>query len=192
MPYTYEEARKRPRRRPYAVRKPRGYKVIKLGDLVEVDTLDVRPLLGVVFKHYTGRDLASRWDVVAVYTRVTATTATSFLGQLIDRMPFEVRAIQVGGGSEFAAEFEQECQRRGLRLFVLPPRSPKLNDHVERAQRAHTEEFYEIYDGDLQVGPLNRALLRWEQVYTHISHINSTGSVVIGTHASQYSSMQEH
>ena len=168
-------ARKRPRRRPYAVRKPRGYKVIKLGDLVEVDTLDVRPLLGVVFKHYTGRDLASRWDVVAVYTRVTATTATSFLGQLIDRMPFEVRAIQVGGGSEFAAEFEQECQRRGLRLFVLPPRSPKLNDHVERAQRAHTEEFYEIYDGDLQVGPLNRALLRWEQVYNTVRPHQSLG-----------------
>ena len=136
--------------------------------MVEVDTLDVRPLPGVVLKHYTGRDLASRWDVVAVYTRATATTATSFLGQLIDRMPFEVRAIQVDGGSEFAAEFEQECQRRGLRLFVLPPRSPKLNGHVERAQRTHTEEFYEIYDGDLQVGPLNRALLRWEQVYNTV------------------------
>ncbi len=50
------------------------------------------------------------------------------------------RALQVGGGSEFAAEFEFACQQRSLPLFVLPPRSPKLNGHVERAQRTHTEE----------------------------------------------------
>ena len=33
---------------------------------------------------------------------------------------------------------------------------------------------------------------RVRELWAHISHINSTGSVVIGTHASQYSSMQEH
>jgi putative transposase len=59
-------------------------------------------------------------------------------------MPFPIRALQVDGGSEFAAEFEQACQTRRLPLFVLPPRSPKLNGHVERAQRTHNEEFYEV------------------------------------------------
>ena len=168
-------ARKRSRSRPYAIRKPREYRVRVPGDLIEVDTLDVRPLPGVVLKHYTGRDLASRWDVVGVYSRATATTARSFLGQLMNRTPFEVRAIQVDGGSEFAAEFERECERLGVRLFVLPPRSPKLNGHVERAQRTHTEEFYEIYDGDLEVGPLNRALRRWEQVYNTVRPHQSLG-----------------
>ncbi|MCH8065913.1 MAG: transposase [Chloroflexi bacterium] len=33
-----------------------------------------------------------------------------------------------------------------MRLFVLPPRSPKLNGHMERAQRTHTEELYEVWD----------------------------------------------
>jgi putative transposase len=33
---------------------------------------------------------------------------------------------------------------RRLHLFVLPPRSPKLNGAVERANRTHTEEFYQI------------------------------------------------
>jgi hypothetical protein len=56
-------------------------------------------------------------------------------------MPFEVRAIQVDGGSEFKAEFEAACQAQGLRLFVLPPRSPKLNGRVERAQRTHKRSF---------------------------------------------------
>jgi hypothetical protein len=32
-------------------------------------------------------------------------------------------------GSEFAAEFELACQQKQLPLFVLPPKSPKLNAH---------------------------------------------------------------
>ena len=63
---------------------------------------------------------------------------------------------------------EAACQDLGIKLFVLPPRSPKLNGHVERAQRTHTEEFYQLYDGDLTVRPLNRALRQWEQVYNTI------------------------
>lgn len=63
------------------------------------------------------------------------------------------------------ADFESACQKHGVRLFVLPPRSPKLNGHGERAQRTHTEEFYELYDGDVEMIPLNRALLGWERVY---------------------------
>jgi putative transposase len=59
-------------------------------------------------------------------------------------MPFPIRAVQVDGEAEFHAAFEAECQRRGLRLFVLPPRSCKLNGAVDRAQRTNTEEFYEI------------------------------------------------
>ena len=168
-------ARKRQRPRPYAIRKPKGYTVREPGDLVEVDTLDVRPIPGVVLKHYTARDLVSRWDVLGVYTRATATTASAFLDQLLQRMPSTVRAIQVDGGSEFQALFEQACQRKGLSLFVLPPRSPKLNGHVERAQRTHTEEFYELYDGDLEVEPLNLALRAWEDIYDTVRPHQSLG-----------------
>jgi transposase InsO family protein len=157
--------RKRLLARPYAVRKPKDYQPRQPGDLVQIDTLDVRPLPGVVLKHFTARDVVSRWDVVAVYSRATAGAARQFLDQGLARMPFPVRAIQVDGGSEFQAAFEEACQERGLRLFVLPPRSPKLNGCVERAQRTHTEEFYELYDGDFHLVPLNRALRAWERVY---------------------------
>ncbi|MFQ5861409.1 MAG: integrase core domain-containing protein, partial [Dehalococcoidia bacterium] len=29
----------------------------------------------------------------------------------------------------------------------------------------HTEEFYEVYDGDLEITPLSQALLAWEHTY---------------------------
>jgi len=162
-------ARKRRRpRRPYAVRKPKDYLVTHPGDLVQLDTLDVRPLPQEVFKHFTARDMVCRWDVVEAHRRSTANTATAFLETLQARMPFPVKAIQVDGGSEFMAGFEQACQDRGIRLFVLPPRSPKLNGHVERAQRTHTEEFYDLYMGDLDLSSVNQALKEWECVYNTV------------------------
>jgi len=162
-------------KRPYAVRKPRGYAVAEPGDLVQLDTVEVHPLPGVVVKQYTARDVISRWDVLEAHSRATAGTAKAFLGRLIERMPFPVRAIQVDGGSEFQAEFERACAERGVRLFVLPPHSPKLNGHVERAQRTHKEEFYAYYDGALDLANLNKALRRWQRVYNTIRPHHSLG-----------------
>jgi putative transposase len=156
------------RPRPYAVRKPKQYAVSRPGDLVEVDTLDVRPLPGVVFKPFTARDVVSRWDVLQAHTRATARTAAQFLDTLQHRMPFPIRAVQVDGGSEFAAEFELACQQRGLHLFVLPPRSPKLNGAVERANRTHTEEFYQVTPCSLEMKKLNCELRQWERIYNTV------------------------
>lgn len=161
-------ARKRAQKRPYAVRKPKEYLAREAGDIVEVDTLDVRPLPGVNIKHFTARDIISRWDVIEASSRATASSAAHFIASIIERMPFPVRAIQVDGGSEFQSVFEEECQRLGIRLFVLPARSPKLNGHVERAHRTHTEEFYEITDTDFDIPSLNEALLKWERVYNTV------------------------
>ena len=160
--------RKRRWPRHYAVRKPKGYEVKRPGDLVQVDTLDIRPLPGMVLKHSTARDVVSRWDVVEAHTRATATTAAGFLERLLERMPFPIKAIQVDGGSEFQAAFEEACRERGIRLFVLPPRSPKLNGCVERAQRTHTEEFYQVNDFSLEVASLNQELRAWERTYNTI------------------------
>ena len=84
---------------------------------------------------------------------------------VLERMPFPVRAIQVDGGSEFKADFERACQERGIRLFVLPPRSPKLNGCVERAQRTHKEEFYQLVELPETIGELRQKLRAWEVVY---------------------------
>jgi putative transposase len=163
------------RPRPYAIRKPKQYAVSEPGDLVQVDTLDVRPIPGVVFKQFTARDVVSRWDVIQAHTRATAQTAAQFLDTLQHRMPFPIRALQVDGGSEFAAEFEQACQQRGLHLFVLPPRSPKLNGAVERANRTHTEEFYQVTPCSLEMKKLNRELRHWENIYTTVRPHQSLG-----------------
>jgi transposase InsO family protein len=154
--------------RPWARRKPHDYAAEKPGDLVQLDTLDLRPAPGVVWKQFTARDVVSRWDVIEVHGRATSTAARLFLSTLQRRLPFPLRALQVDGGSEFAALFEAACRQRGIRLFVLPPRSPKLNGRVERANRTHMEEFYEITPGALQIAQLNRELQAWERTYNTV------------------------
>ena len=179
-------ARKRQWQRPYAVRKPKEYVAKEPGDIVEVDTLDVRPLPGVILKHFTARDIVSRWDVLEAHSRATSRTASGFIDTLLKRMPFPIKAIQVDGGSEFQDVFERECQRRGIKLFVLPPRSPKLNGHVERAQRTHTEEFYEVTDTSFALPELNRALLKWEEVYDTVRPNQALGYLTPQEYLEQY------
>lgn len=159
---------KRAAKRPYALRKPPDYISKAPGDLVEADTADIRFLPGQVYKHFTARDVVSRWDVLDVYHRATGQAAASFLDALLERMPFPVRAIQVDGGSEFKAQFEEACQKLGIHLFELPPRSPKLNGHVERAQRTHREEFYQMLDPPDSLAELRERLRAHETVYNTV------------------------
>jgi hypothetical protein len=77
-----------------------------------------------------------------------------------------IRAIQVDGGSEFRVAFEVERQRRNIKLFVLSPRSLRLNQCV--ARRTHTEEFYEVARSSFDIAELRGELLEWEQLYDAI------------------------
>lgn len=157
--------------RPYAVRTPRDYRPKAPGDLLHLDTTDLRPLPGVILKHFSARDVVSRWDTLHIASRATANTATRILDALHQRCPFPIRAIQVDNGSEFQADFEIACRDRGIRLFTTPPHSPKLNAFAERAHRTHKEEFYAFYDGDWTVQDITPALRNHELYYnTHRPH----------------------
>ena len=159
--------KKRPKR-PYAIRKPKDYPVEKPGDLVQIDTLDIHPFPNIHLKHFTARDVISRWDVIETLPKASSLNAKAFLSTVIKRMPFPVIAVQVDGGSEFKKHFEDACHELGLRLFVLPPRSPKLNGRVERAHRTHLDEFYSAYPIDFSSPSLNQVLEEWERIYNRV------------------------
>jgi putative transposase len=154
--------------RPYAIRTPQDHPVAQPGDLVQLDTMHLSPLPGVERRHFSAVDLISRWSVTGVRATATAGTARAFLEEVEARMPVPIRAIQVDGGSEFMAEFEAACAEREISLFVLPPRSPQLNGHGERTNRTHRQEFWELYDGDLELPPLQAALRAWEEHDHHV------------------------
>lgn len=155
-------------KREYAIRKPKDYVVRAPGDLVQMDTVEIRPEPGIILKQFTTVDMVSRWSVPTISYRATAMSASRALDALIARTPFPIKAIQVDGGSEFMAEFEAACKERGIRLFELPPRSPKLNGRVERANRTYKEEFYDCSNATPTVVGFRSHLRYWEHIYNTI------------------------
>ena len=114
-------ARKRRWKPRYAVRKPKGYKIQKPGDLVEVDTMTVRLLPDEVRYQFSARDVLFKFDALRAYKYQSSVKAAHFLQYLRKKFPFPIKAIQIDGGSEFKKYFEKECQKSGILLFVLPP-----------------------------------------------------------------------
>lgn len=147
-------------RAPTAARTP-----TRPGQVIPLDTLHLQPLPGVQRRQVSAIDVVSRVAVFGVRRKASARTAAAFLEEVIARMPVPVEAIQIDGGSEFTAEFEMACQGRGIAVYVLPPRSPKLNGRVERVNGTARREFWEGYDGPLGLPELQLALRRWEDTY---------------------------
>lgn len=161
-------AKKRYLKRAWGIRKPETFRAHIPGDLVEVDTMDIRPVPAVIRKQFTARDIVSKWDTLQVFGGATSLLAAKFLDILFASSPFPIRAIQIDGGSEFKGAFEAACKQRGVILYVLPPRSPKLNGCVERSNRTHTEEFYEVNDFSFDIKILNEELRVWQTIYNTV------------------------
>ncbi|TMJ09277.1 MAG: transposase [Bacillati bacterium ANGP1] len=159
---------RRRRARPYAQRFPWGYVPQAPGDLVEIDATPIEVLPGLRRIHFTARDVVSRKDVLAAYKRQTSQAAARVLREAFARFGFPVRAIQIDGGSEFKATFEAACAALRIKLFVLPPRSPRLNGHVERAHRTHQEEFYDLEEIPERLDAHNVLLRHWEETYNNV------------------------
>jgi transposase InsO family protein len=155
-------------KRQYATRKPRDYQPQAPGGIVQLDTMELRPEPGVVLKQFTAVDVVSRWSVATVASRATALLAKRALDDIVARTPFPITAIQIDGGSEFMADFEDACRDKGIRLFLLPPRSPKLNGCVERANRTYREEFYNCSDALPTVEGFRPALRHYEHIYNFV------------------------
>jgi putative transposase len=164
----YKRRRRSHLKRRYARRMPWDYVARRPGDLIQLDTTPITLFPGCQRVHITARDVVSRKDVVAAYKKGNSSAAEHFLRHELPRMGFPLRALQIDGGSEFKAKFERACQALGIALYVLPPRSPRLNGKVERAHRTHQEEFYELVDVPEDLISHNALLREHESVYNDV------------------------
>ena len=150
-----------------------GEQITAMGDLsnIEADTvIDAEGLLilpGAVDTHVHFNDYFMNTVSVHDYYRGTL-AAARFLEYLETKFPFKIKAIQIDGGSEFKKDFEEAIQERQIQLFVIPPRSPKLNSYVERANRMYREEFYEVETIGHTMEEHNRQLERWQYTCNYV------------------------
>ena len=185
------QLRSRKSNRPHAIRKPKEYQPTAPGDLLQIDTVDLRPVAGEIFKQLSMVDVVSRWSALEVSSAATARLTRNSMQRILDRLPFRPKAIQIDGGSEFMSEFETWCQENNLKLFVLPPHSPKLNGRVERFNRTSREEFHECTNADLTVAALQTAGLEWEASYNTIRPHEALGQLTPAEYLEQCQIHQE-
>jgi transposase len=161
------KAKRRRKFNKHAQRWQYGMKPVKPGDIVQIDHMTVSKN-NICFKHFKAWDAVSRFVYADVTTNATAISARTFLRNFLKYAPFQVRAIQVDGGSEFMAQFEDECHKLGITLYVLPPRRPQYNGGVERANRTFREEFYLHPQADkTSIGAIKIALHKYLHKYNN-------------------------
>jgi len=160
--------RRRKNARFHALPRDWDYIPVDAGDLIQIDTVHVYPASGERRYQFTACDYISKMTARCAAKTITSRSAKKILDILEERFPFKIKIIQIDGGSEFKAEFETECQLRGIILFVLPPHSPKLNGMVERMQRTSREEIYDIKDVSINITEHNNLLAEQDRIYNYI------------------------
>jgi transposase InsO family protein len=117
------------------------YSEMEIGENVQIDHMTVTKN-DVTMKHFGSWERHTKHVYSNVYSNAKSRSARKFLEELISKIPYKIKSIQVDGGSEFMNEFEDACAEFQIPLFVLPPAKPTYNGGVERSNRMFREEFY--------------------------------------------------
>jgi transposase InsO family protein len=152
-------------------RRWKRYEKSRPGHHVQIDVKFIDPVAGAREKRYyqsTAIDDCTRLRVLRIYPKNNQLTAIQFLDDVLERLPFQVEAVQTDNGAEFQSKFHWHVLDRGIRHIYIKPRTPRLNGKVERSHRIDNEEFYRMLEhgvviDDAQV--LNDKLQEWEDFY---------------------------
>ncbi len=132
-----------------------------------MDTLDLRPLPGVVLKRFTARDVVSRWDVLEVHTQATATATARFHDAIQTWMPFPVRAIQVDGAPS---------SRRSSSAPAMSAAFASSSSLLGRPSCPHPHGgVLQVWDLTWTISQINRQLRVWEGVYNTVRPYQALG-----------------
>jgi putative transposase len=138
------------------------------GELIQIDHMCARLYTGVMVRHFKAICPVTRISHEQVYWQATSKNAAQFLSYIRQQFPFTLISIQVDGGSEFMGEFEQTCKKYGIKLFVLPPRSPEYNGRIERSNSTVKREFYTQYAGLATLEAVQQALEKFGDFYNKV------------------------
>ncbi len=85
-------------------KKVKRYNYSILGERIQIDVCKIAPSR----YQFTAIDDCTRWKVLGLYSRPTASNSRKFLEKVIEEMPFPIQIIQTDRGREFFAYSHQE------------------------------------------------------------------------------------
>ncbi len=141
------------------------------GERIQMDTCKIAPSV----YQFTAIDDCTRFQVVKLYPRRTASNTLDFLEKVMEEMPFPIQRVQTDRGREFfALKVQERFMEWGIKFRPIKPRSPHLNGKVERVQKTDLQEFYAVED--LKDPKLSENLEHWQFHYNwHRPHSSLNG-----------------
>ena len=121
------------------LRKPDNLKATYPGEVIALDSIEVRMEWATKRYVITVIDIYSRFSYAVVTNSHSSLTAMSILKSFEHMFPFEIKSILTDNGSEFALNFRKYAERGWITHYHTYPRSPKMNAHCERYNRTIRE-----------------------------------------------------
>jgi len=122
------------------LRKPKGFKANKVGDLIEIDTI-VRFDWGIKRYIITAVDVCTRFSFSHVYQSHNSVSTKDFFKKLEKVFPYKIKAIQTDNGSEFHKHFKEYLKKQNIIHYWNYKGQPTKNGHIEKYNRTIQEEF---------------------------------------------------
>lgn len=157
------KAAKHPRKR-----FPRGFKVSRAGDMVQIDTKHITTTGGRKFYQFTAIDVLGEGRVLRVYSSPSSKNGACFLQECVNNFDFEIKNIQTDNGSEFLGEFDKLCKKLNIPHYFIYPRHPKQNCYVESSHSADEREFYQQGNVSPLLEVMQTKILEWQDVWNKI------------------------
>jgi transposase InsO family protein len=131
------------------------------GDRVQLDVTKLRT--GAY--QFTAIDDCTRMKVIRIYPDKNAENTIHFLGEIIDTIQFPIQHNQTNWGTVFFNyDSQYELHEHFIKFRPIKPRTPHLNEKVERTQQTDKNEFWSLIDLSNKSLDLNLAI-EWQDIY---------------------------
>lgn len=161
------QRRKRAALRPKA-RFPRGLRISRPGDMVQMDTKHLMLNEGRKLYQFTAIDVLTKLRILRVYRSEASRNGADFLRLCSASFPFIVKAVQTDNGAPFLREFERLCRHMQLPHYFIYPRHPKQNTYVEISHGADEREFYHQGNKHTRITTMQQRLSGWQSIWNTV------------------------
>lgn len=149
-------------------RHPKGLKIARLGDLIQLDTKYLVVTGGRKLYQFTAIDVLTKLRVLYIHRSQSSRNGATFLTQCLLQFPFTIHALQTDNGSEFLGAFQKLCEQKKLPQFFIHPRQAQENSYVERSHGTDEREFYQRGNVCQSLAGMRKQIKSWEHIYNEI------------------------
>lgn len=147
---------------------PRGLKVSRPGDFIQIDTKYIMLVGGWKLYQFTAIDVLTKRRVLQVYASQSSRNGARFFEHCRSTFPFPLRAVQTDNGAPFQKEFAKAVAARGIPHYYTYPRHPKQNTFVEISHGADEREFYRQGNVWSDLSTMRQKIKEWEWIWNEI------------------------